>query len=916
MNVRKEPLVLFATVVVVGLLVWPTLAQKSAGPKARKTTKLEVEKQGALAVDVALPAARDLGRFSRDLFVQPRDTQPLPPLDLAVLPMGPLTALRPPPAPAPRTSLFHKFLHADPTPTAVPNLFVTGTAAEDAMALEDPELEAPAAGDDPLTALKGANASVKDEALTPEQREAQMASWKKLYDWIRLDDGAPRFGLIRNEDRFGLRQRTAEKVLFIEVDPATGQEKFKGQEPIPYERARVTELQFAGTVSNHIQEQRQAIGKTITPGQYTAVMEFANWCVSMRSQASEALEVAEEMFRLAQSVAVDDPAPRLGVARCYEAGFEFEKAFEEYQSLLAGAFAHRPEVHVRLAQLESRFRLFDSAEARLREAARIGRTSWEVQWALGRFLYERGRYDEALEHLELAHKFEPGVEEKEARVGIRLDLAAARTAIGKLGDAEGALAMFDQVLQVDSGEQRGLAGKLATSLLEGKPAPSVGAIAQDQVGFELLIDRALADLAKKDYVAARDQLVAAAEADPLRADVAWRALSWLAEITGYPGEALRWIEQAYEADPTDPYTLYQRGRLLLARDDPEGAERDFKAALDREAAFVDVLVALADLNWRRGNNELAERYFDRALLIDESPASVHARRGVNFLGMHDAARAEQSFKRALALDGNQPAARAGIAWCSYVRGDAPKAIEQLAGLDDARRALPDEDPWRKFARGEIKRIEDHLHKELWSDRFERRQLGNSWSVEESSGPTFSLVDGQLVMQGTFNTSGGRARAYQTEHSADFISLEADVNVDPSSTVRVGMYVAKEKVVRGGDSQVQSQISVERHRDGNLELLLMDKAVAEPDRTPVAAVGGVPWWPAGKAVRLRIERYGEGSDAKGRISVDGIPVAEGFPMRSMASAGDLRVGVFAVGDNGLPVKVWIDNVEVVRKVASK
>jgi hypothetical protein len=46
------------------------------------------------------------------------------------------------------------------------------------------------------------------------------------------------------------------------------------------------------------------------------------------------------------------------------------------------------------------------------------------------------------------------------------------------------------------------------------------------------------------------------------------------------------------------------------------------------------------------------------------------------------------------------------------------------------------------------------------------------------------------------------------------------------------------------------------------------------------------------------------------------VAEGFPMRSMASAGDLRVGVFAVGDNGLPVKVWIDNVEVVRKVASK
>jgi hypothetical protein len=66
--------------------------------------------------------------------------------------------------------------------------------------------------------------------------------------------------------------------------------------------------------------------------------------------------------------------------------------------------------------------------------------------------------------------------------------------------------------------------------------------------------------------------------------------------------------------------------------------------------------------------------------------------------------------------------------------------------------------------------------------------------------------------------------------------------------------------------------------------------------------------------LRIERIGEGSDATGRISVDGITVAEGFKMSALASTNQsVRVGAFAEGATGRPVKMQIDNVEVVQKV---
>jgi tetratricopeptide (TPR) repeat protein len=935
LNLRKEPVVLAASVVLVGLLVYPSLSEEARRDPTRRTTPPEVQRQNVPAVELALPQPRDLGEFDRDLFTRPRDTHPLPPLELEDPPLGLLPALSPPTEPPPQPSLYGRFLRADPTPKAVADLFVTDTGNEGLALSEDGDAPADASTPEAANGKSGAlkalgyvqDKQTAPEALTPEQRAAELESNKRLYDWIRLDEGPPKFGWIRNPDRFGLRQRTAEEVQFLELDPKTGREVFAGNKPIPYARSRVTEFAFARTISNQIQEKKKEIGSEITTGQYTAVMAFADWCVEQRAQAREALAVAEEMYRLAQKVANDDPAPRLGVARCYEAGFQFEKAFEEYQALLDGGFAHRAEVHVRLAQLEARFRLFDSAEARLREAERIGRTAWEVQWALGRFLYERGRFAETLEHLELAHKFEPGPEQKAARAGIRLDLGASRVALGKLVESDGALPMFDQVLQVDPGNQRGLAGKLAASLLAAndrtgnKPGTSAAlgvdvALARDQLGFELLVNQALAHLAKGQPKEARDELLAAADADPLRAYVAWRALSWIAEVTGYPGEAQRWIDRAWEVDPTDPWTLYQRGRVALQRDDPEGAERDLKAALDRELDFTDALVALADLNYRRARYDAAERYFERALFLDESRHEVHSRRALNFLRLNDLRQAEESFKRALALDRDDAVAKCGLAWTAYRKGNPTLAIELFAGLVDSRRTFPEDDPWRAFARGQMKRIQDHIAKEVWEDRFERLNLKNDWSTEEAAGPVVSLVKGEVVLQGNFSQTNGRVRVFREHAAPEFISLEMDVRVAAGTFARVGVFVSKEKILRGGESQTTAQISVERNSEGELQVLLMDRASSEPERQDIAPLGGVSWWPADKSVRLRIERSGEGSDATGRITVDGIPVAQGFPMRTIVSAGQVRVGVFAQGDTGRAVKLALDNVELVYKQPTK
>jgi tetratricopeptide (TPR) repeat protein len=919
MNVRKEPLVFLGALALVGLLVWPSLTRQKARGTTRQAKPPELVLHPPPDTALALPAARDTGQLARDLFAPPRDTRPLPPLELEPPPLEPLAALRPPPEPGPRPSQFGAFLRADATPHPVPGLFVSA-------APEEPD--ALLGAEEPDTSLLGTlkELGFVGGTLTLEERQAQLESWRKLYDWVQIGEGLPQFGQIRNEDRFGLRSRTTEPIEFVEVIPETGAERFPGMAPAKLPRESVREFAFADTVANKIAVKRREVGDKITTSQYLPVLEFADWCVEQRNEAPAALRVAEEMYRLTGTVADNDPAPRLGLALCYEAGFRFEDAYREYVALLEGGYDAHARVHARLGALEARLRLFESAERRFAEAERRERTAFEVQWEKGRFLLERRRFAEAQAALELAHKHEPGAEHRSARVGIRLDLAAARIAQGLVAGPGGAQGMYQAVLQAEPGQPRGVAGLTSVAYLLGAGAEGGEALAAladvtaQDVGFELRLAGGLRFMQVGQHAAARDALLAAAESDPLRAHAAWRALSWLAETAGYPVEAQFWIERAYEADPTDPYTLYQLGRVRMAADDAEGAEAAFTAALDQELDFAEALCAMGEIQRMRGDHQSAERYYERAVGLDAQRAELHARRGFNLLGLGDVRGAKASFDAALALEPGSAAGRAGSAWCAYRSGESNEAIAQLANLDDQRRAEPETDPWRVFAREQMERITEHEKKEAWTDRFERKRLGMQWEVEEAAGPIFTLLDGAVQLDGSFKESGGQARILRRYNAPLFVSIEMDVTLDPptklvpappATKARVSVIVSKERASRQGKPQVQGQISVGRHPEGGLQVEIEDKrSGGEPVRVDVGPVGGVPWWPAGKPVRLRIERVGEGSDSTGRISVDGIPVREGFSMRGMVTPGEVYVGLAAEGDLGRPVRLTIDNVEVV------
>lgn len=903
MEIRREQVVFL---VAAGILGWMTYSKVSVKDKrggSGSAAPPELVNHPAPDLGLVTARTRDWDDIDRELLEPPRDTRPLPPLEVVLPPLEPIPALLPPPVPGPEARLFGSFLRVRPEVEEVVGLF----AADSAEAIDEAESEDLAALDD-----------LAVDALSPEEQVELIQSWKRVYDWIT--DGQLKFGQITNEARYRLTREPDRPIQFLEFDPRTGAPRFGNQPPIAYERSRIVEFGFADTVANRMELRAIDFEGQLSLGDYSQALAFAEWCVEKRLEAPRALQVAESVYRRAEPFASDDPAPQLGLARCYEAGFQFEKAFQLYKQLLGGGFDKHPVVHTRLAELEARFRLFAQAEARYREAERWGRASYELQWSYGRFLIERGRAAEAIEHLRAANKFAPSDREfKSARVGMRVDLGRALVASGEV--AEG-LSWFSKATQLDGESQLALAGTIAATLctdvsqgrLNGSSTPTLeadGGLGTGGAIFELLVNSGVQKLAQKEYLEAEQSLRLAAEADPLRAYVPWRALSFLATQTGYNEDALTFIDLAYENNPVDPYTLYQRGRVLMDRGDLSGAAEFFVLALDRELQFPEALAALGEIAHRQGAFDDADLYLERALSIDPALVDVRALRGLNFLELADVEAARAEFDQVLDDARDHPTARSGRAWCIYLSGDAPEAITTFAELDDARRGFPEDDAHRVYAKAMIETIQDHQEKSVWTDIFNRASLGNSWVIDESGGPTVTLVDGAVNLSGQFDSSRNslKTRLYRERGAAEFVSLEVELVVDAGGRARSGIFLSREKFNQRTGTEVQSEVTVSRHPDGNLQTRVLQRAQDDAD-TPFVDWPAVDW-PAGEPMTLRIEREGEANETTIRVVVNGIPVLEDERLPTLGRANtNVRFGVFSEGENGRNTKVEVRKVEVV------
>ncbi len=901
MDIRQEQIALIGAVLVIGAFVYTAAPVKVKG--LPRTKNIDLVAHVVPDAGRVLPGTREAS-FTRDILSEPTNARPMPLLVFEQPPLSGLPSLAAPPSPGPMASSYGRFLRQDFEVTSVPGLF----DASEISASSDELGSAEDDGGDTLSTLRDLGFVPQEEELLEmaPDRAALIASYKKLYDWILLDEFDYHFGHIDNRDRYRLKARSVEDVALTEVDPATGMPRIVSIGSTEYPRARVTSFGFSGTATNLVELGAIEREGEITRGNVLERLDFAAWCVGLRHEASRALAVAGDIYTRVAAFDENDPIARLGLASCLEAGFEFEAAFDQYEVLLT-RFPKSTPVAAAMASLEERFLMFAEAEARLRNTVRFDRASYIGQWALGSFLMRNGSGDaqaaEAVAALTLADRFAPDTTEAAGiRSEIRVDLGSSHLVLNELQAARRA---FEASLSANPTNQAASAGLMTCDRLEQKF--SDGDMGEENAGLraEYLFARGLNRIESRDWVGARDDLLGAVSAAPLTSYKALRALSRLAERTGNDDEAMEYIEAALAASPGDAWSSYHLGRLLLARDDIAGAEQALSAALAADVNFIDALVLLGDLAIQEGEYAAAERFFDRALRLEAPRVEVEVRRGLNALYRGDSSAARARFQGARALADADPVAIAGLAWCEYLDGQSEEALNRLAGLFDSRRTFGEDDPWRLWAEVQKERIETHLEKSRWVDEFDRKSLRNDWLVDESAGPLIELKDDALRFSGQFSTNGTE-RVFQAFPAVEFVSISADFVVSADSAAETGLFIALEQ---GSNRTVSSQVRVHRHKDGTLQTHVVRNG--RPDE----GAQDVVWLPfaAGEVVRLRIERSGTNTAATVNVFVGGTPVLEDVSMSSIGkSTTNLSVGFFVEGESGRRVEMTVDNVEIVRR----
>lgn len=237
-------------------------------------------------------------------------------------------------------------------------------------------------------------------------------------------------------------------------------------------------------------------------------------------------------------------------------------------------------------------------------------------------LLAEGRYEEGLALIESILSRDPG------NLWMRLEAGRARQFAG---DAAGAEAAFREVLLRDPRSCEALyrLGEIAMALT-------------------------------RDLPEAERRLREAVTCDPRRVDALGR-LAAVVLARGDAGEARGLLARAVVIAPGDPALRVRLGDLLDDAGDLDGAEREFRAALEADPDAKGAATGLGTVCLKTRRAEEARTWFERAVAAWPDDAVAHANLGAVLLARGERDAAVARLERALELDPSLEPARRALA---------------------------------------------------------------------------------------------------------------------------------------------------------------------------------------------------------------------------------------------------------------
>jgi PAS domain-containing protein len=587
---NREKILLLCVILILALMSWSLFSEEGTSRVRPGVRTMELPEAGGENVVVDF----DLKTGNRDVFREPRETEPLEPLPLVLPPLDEMAILFPPPIPDSGADFWSRHLLQYP-----------------------PEL--PGDIDELVTEFDDSNEE-KYEAPTgessPDIFESSEDDLLKLYDLVKINVVDVRWGRILNEDRYSLVSGRS-TLKFQDVDPKTGADRF---EPYTFAPDEYHSFKFADTLRNRIELKIRNLPKS--SGSIPERLEAIAWLLEQADSDSLAFIRAESVAIATTELGRDDIQTWLALGDVWERTFQWDRAFSLY-SAMAGfsvsrepldginprPFARSSAPQARLGRILERLGMDQEAESQYREAAALSDGNPEVLRLLGELLTRTGRASEALPVL---LRGEPLYRSRSAPSALSHGVAIGKARLAN-GDFSGATQSFREVYRAGGAAPQALpaaAGESSSAYLQGDFRAAFQ-LADDAISvfgadWRLLYMRGISAAAfgQPAGEVVRD-LRAAVEGAELDAAPALAALAFWLNTLGHSADAQESLNQALQLSPNLHYARYLRARWARENHDLTSANEDLSFLISESPRCGAVLGELAWLLNQESRHGLA-----------------------------------------------------------------------------------------------------------------------------------------------------------------------------------------------------------------------------------------------------------------------------------------------------------------------
>lgn len=897
--IRKEQVLAGLTVLVAALIVPGYLAE----PAPIKALKAEIEayqpeepRSLALADAKAPPASR------RDPCIEPSETQPLPPRPIRFPPCPPLSVVGLPLEPGPDAGSWAL-------------LAIDGEPVRD-VTIDTASGSAAAAGSD------GPPEGEVAEPTRIERERVAALSYDRLYigglsnpffGTLLAEPGQDLLALERSSDLEGVVLRM--RLYDTEKRRSGAVRAFGADGP------KIDKIVLAGTTRNEVARRVRDVGSTPA-----ARRELVLWLLD---QARVEAWIYDEALKQARTYRT---MPNVTDGwRLEQMVLRARGDLSGEVALLEGIDGNGIDAAYRfegLGLVKARLGLWLEAEHDLREAVARAHGDGRVYASLAEFLRQRGRPGEAIAVARQAEASLASVPTTAEIAQVLRIVVACKLAIGDLAGAKQTLGAIPA-----AHPQPYLTGCFAYA--SGDVAAALTAFRQvdgPDAGSAQL-GQAACLLRTGQWQEAHDLFVKTAAAEPLLRHRAYTGLALLWVRVGELDAALSALDRALEADPTDLYAHYLRGRCMRQLGQ-SGAAAALHTALRQRDDFVFAIAEMALVEEAKGRElpfaERAEsllaarRYADRAVQLASPRHELFVLQGLEAFHAADQTAATAAFTRAreAATDERGRAfARGANAVVDYSRGqvdDVATDLQRLAG------DLPKDDPLAQWAESTVVAIIDHGQKEQLGDGFQRGELGGMWKAHNDGTLQPVVRDGVLRFAGKVPRSGRGERFGEpgtvelwaerenaVEKGKNFLAVGAEMQIGPAAAATDGLSGLGIESSRGA-ANVDFQVLV-GVRNGKAWLRVIDGRDNQNGADPKVALDVPGFELRGRhRLELRVEPRGEKQFVLTVHWNDAVVHTRELKGLSGNSTSELKTFVFAAASKDNDFDVSFDDYHLERR----